>query len=482
MKCRDRLKVTLCVLVVLAMVGVPWAEAQRIESTTHSGMSASISTDSEYLGAPPESVPAPDSVERQYVLATHPWNRQLERTIQAVGGEIAYVHRPTGIAMVRSRNDEFLSELGAAQHFQFAEPDRFVQWIDPVVDPLVVTPGDDTHFQKQWNLTALEAEAAWAAGCEGEGARVAVLDGGINDTHMDLAGQIDLTCSLSFVEGEPFNSDVGGFWHGSHVAGIVAAADNQFGIVGVAPEAEIMAVKVLHEGSGSFGAVIGGILFASDPSAFGIGCAERADIINMSLGAAFFQRQAPGFRSLLDKAVNFAASKGVLVLSAAGNIPVDFGQLQDAISIPAQSGSGLGIAATGPVGWQATGAMNFRRFASYSSWGEDLVTLAGPGGDFVYPGNENCTFDGTTFPCWVFDMVPAPCGGLGGTFTCWAAGTSMATPAAAGVAALIVGDNPGISLGALKSKLKNTADDEGKLGKDEFYGHGFVNARRACVE
>jgi subtilisin family serine protease len=79
-------------------------------------------------------------------------------------------------------------------------------------------------------------------------------------------------------------------------------------------------------------------------------------------------------------------------------------------------------------------------------------------------------------------MVPAPCGGYGGLYTCWQVGTSMAAPAAAGVAALIKGANPGISLGALKTRLKNTADDEGKKGKDEFYGHGFVNAFRACTE
>jgi subtilisin family serine protease len=58
----------------------------------------------------------------------------------------------------------------------------------------------------------------------------------------------------------------------------------------------------------------------------------------------------------------------------------------------------------------------------------------------------------------------------------------MAAPAAAGVAALILEANPGLSLGALKAKLKQSADDEGKVGHDEFYGHGFVNAHRACVE
>jgi subtilisin family serine protease len=331
-------------------------------------------------------------------------------------------------------------------------------------------------------MEAINAPQAWADGYDGTGARVAVIDGGINDTHGDLAGQVDGACSASFYPPHPYNFDTGFFWHGSHVAGIVAAADNSFGTVGVAPGATIMAVKVLHSGSGPFSGIINGILFASDPGSFaGFESCERADIINMSLSAEFFKSSIQGFHSIVNKAVNFAASKGVLVISAAANNGLDFGQLRDAIVIPAQSGSGLAISATGPLGW-AVGATDFRRFASYSNWGEDLVNLAGPGGDFAYPGNESCTVDGTTFPCWVFDMVPAPCGGGGGNFTCWVAGTSQASPAAAGVAALIVGANPGISLGKLKAMLKNSADDEGKRGKDEFYGHGFINAYKAVMQ
>ena len=176
------------------------------------------------------------------------------------------------------------------------------------------------------------------------------------------------------------------------------------------------------------------------------------------------------------------ASKGVLVLSAASNDYLNTQDYPSLVIMPAMAGSGLAISATGPFGWQALGSTDFTRFASYSNYGHDLVNLAGPGGDFAYPGNESCTVGTTTFPCWVFDMVPAPCGGFGGTSTCWAAGTSMATPAVAGVAALIKGEHPDISLGALKAKLKNTADDEGKKGKDKYYGHGFVNAYRACTE
>jgi len=419
----------------------------------------------------------------QYVLAKGQWKAADTAAVEAAGGQLVFAHGPTGIAMVQSDNPSFLDDVQAGGNFQFAEADLFVEWEQPpAVEQASVDPSNDTHFDKQWNLLAIEAQDAWDAGCTGDGARVAVIDGGVNHLHNDLAGQVDVACSASFVPPFPFNFDLGTFWHGSHVSGIVAAADNSFGVVGVAPDATIMAVKALHGGSGSFGAVIGGILFASDPSSFTPGCTERADIINMSLGALFFKSTAGGFHSLLNQAVNFAASKGVLVISAAANNGLDIGQFQDLIVTPAQAGSGLAISATGPVGWQAVGATDFRRIASYTNYGEDLVTLAGPGGDFVYPGNESCTVGTVTFPCWVFDMVPAPCGGGGNTLTCWAAGTSMATPAVAGVAALIVGANPGISLGALKARLKNSADDEGKVGKDEFYGHGFVNAFRACTE
>lgn len=426
--------------------------------------------------------------ETTYVLTASKWKSQQTGAVEDAGGEIVWSHGATGIGVVTSSNPSFLDEVMASNRFQHGEEDVAIQWVDPEVSDQVeleeggsspggnaVTPGDETFFGFQWNMISMEAPAAWATGVDGSGARVAVIDGGINDTHIDLAGQVDAACSTSFVPGLPFNFDNGdpsfpGFWHGTHVAGIIAAADNGLGTIGVAPGATIMGVKALDAGSGSFAAVIGAIIFASDPGSFaGFGGCQRADIINMSLGAAFFQHQLPGLRASLDKAVNFAGSKGVFVISAAGNNGLDFGQLQDAVIIPAESGSGVAISATGPTGF-IFGATNFRRIASYTNFGESLVYVAGPGGDFV---------DAAGFP---FDMVLSMCGGLGGTFYCFAAGTSMATPAASGVAALIVSANPGISKGALKAKLKNTADDEGKNGHDEFYGHGFVNARRAVTE
>ncbi|MDH3254558.1 MAG: S8 family serine peptidase [Acidobacteriota bacterium] len=425
---------------------------------------------------------ASTALAETYVLEAGTWGAAQTRTVERAGGKIVWRHSPTGIGVVRSENPRFLERVRASGRFRLVEKDVMVEWVQPPVVQRSVDPVDDRHYPKQWNLEAIKAPQAWDAGCTGAGARVAVIDGGINDNHLDLVGQVDVACSTSFVPGEPFNSDVGGLWHGSHVAGIVAAADNDFGVVGVAPDATLMAVKVLHDGTGPFSSIIGGILFASDPAAFGTGCTQRADIINMSLAVIFFQRQAPGFHSLVAKAVNFAASSGVLVISAASNEGLDLGQLFDMIVIPAQSGSGLAVSATGPIGWQAAGNTDFTRIASYSNYGEDLVDIAGPGGDFVYPGDESCTFDGTTFPCWVFDLIPAPCGGSGGNFTCWTAGTSMASPAVAGVAALIKGRYPSISLGRLKTRLLRATDDEGKRGHDEFYGSGFVNAYKACTQ
>jgi subtilisin family serine protease len=434
------------------------------------------------------ALPAIASAE-SYVLTAGNWGQSQSAAVAAAGGTVVWSHGNTGIAVATSDDPGFAAAAQASGAIQTATPDFQVQW-QPDVPEQAVTSGDERFFPLQWNLTAVEAEAAWAAGCTGDGARVAVLDGGIYSAHQDLDGNLDVACSASFVAGQPFNNDLGTFWHGTHVAGIVAAEDNGIGTLGVAPDATIIGVKVLHGGSGSFGAVIGGILYASDPAAFGAASCARADIINMSLGAVF-PKSASGAGPLvgaLNQAVNFAASQGVLVISAAGNNGVDIRDFPSFTFVPADSGSGLAVSATGPVGF-ALGATNFRRPASYSNFGSGFVQVAGPGGDFVLPGDDICAVPTNGGPpvvnfCWVFDLVISTCRGPAASTTsyCFAAGTSMATPAVAGVAALIKAANPGISLGALKTKLFQSADDEGALGNDAFYGHGFANAFRACTE
>lgn len=421
-----------------------------------------------------------------YVLTSSQWGEAQASAVSAAGGTVEYAHS-SGIAVVTSDNPDFLASANGSGKFRSVSEDMVVQWQLPTqyveLEESVVTPNNETFSPEQWAPTAVNAQGAWDRGFTGRGVRVAILDGGIHSAHIDLDGNLDVARSRSMVPGFAFNQDGGTFWHGTHVAGIVAAEDNNIGTIGIAPEATIIGVKVLHNGSGSFGQVIAGILYASDPISDG---GAGAHIINMSLGATF--PKAGGAGSLigaLAKAVNYAASNGVLVVSAAGNSALDLGQSQSVTFVPAESGSGIAVSASGPLGF-ALGATNFRRFASYSNYGEGTITVAGPGGDFALPGSAICSMPRipsgvVTFPCWVFDMVVSTSRGglLSVSSYSWAAGTSMAAPAVSAVAALALQAHPGMSLGALKTKLKNSADDEGRIGKDELYGHGYVNAGNA---
>lgn len=421
-----------------------------------------------------------------FVLQAPSWGAAQDAAVAAAGGSLRFSHA-SGLAVASSDNANFLAQAlrggaitsGAADQVIEQAPVRTFELVE---EQALTHPGIDTFFPHiQWAPQAVQAPAAWAAGYTGRGVRVAVIDSGIFGSHPDLAANIDTAAARSFVPGAPascqvrWDCDVGTFWHGTHVAGIVAAPANGIGVVGIAPEATIVPVKALHGGSGSFGSVIQAIVYAATEG--------RADIINMSLGAVFNRggRDAAELTSLLNRAVNFASRQGTLVISAAGNSSLDIDHTGNVIVTPAQSGNGLAVSATGPMGF-GLGANNFMRFSSYSNWGNSLVTVAGPGGDFALPGNAPCTLTrangtGLTRPCWVFDMVLSTVRGAGpnGGYA-WAAGTSMSAPAVAAVAALIKQKNPGASVGELKTRLMRATVDAGKVGNDPFYGKGFINA------
>lgn len=425
---------------------------------------------------------------KDFVLNKSNWSAADTAAVVAAGGQVHYAHS-SGLAIVTSDDPNFAANVNAAGNFQSVTEDIVVQWQKPLrniaPEELAVTPGNETFIAAQWNLAAVNAQGAWSAGYTGAGVRVAIVDGGIHSTHIDLAANLDVARSVSMVPGFAFNQDVGTFWHGTHVAGIVAAADNGIGTIGIAPGATLIGVKVLHNGSGSFGQVIAGILYASDPIAEG---GAGADIINMSLGATFPKGGGPGTGQLigaLAKAVNYASGKGALVVVAAGNDGLDLGQSKSYTSVPAESGSAIAVSSSGPFGF-ALGATNFRSPASYSNYGEGTIWVAGPGGDFQLPGTSLCALPRVPAgliinQCWVFDMVMSTVRGSGASISTysWSAGTSMAAPAVSAVAALAKQAHPTLSVGGLKNKIKNSADDEGKKGKDQFYGHGYVNAGKA---
>jgi subtilisin family serine protease len=254
----------------------------------------------------------------------------------------------------------------------------------------------------------------------------------------------------------PVDAVEGGFNHGTHVAGIIAAPINGKGVQGVAPRATIVAVRVLDgTGSGAWNWILQGIYYAAS---------IRADVINMSLGATFDRINAGGgntglFIAALNRVINFATQAGTLCVSAAGNEAVDLNSRL--WSIPAQSGTGMAVSATGPVGLK-----DFDRLASYSNYGQSVISVAAPGGDFMlYPA-----------PTYAFDMVLSPAGPKNGYY--FAAGTSMAAPHVSGLAALLVGRYGKMSPAQLRSMIEIYAVDILSPGADDATGRGRIDAAR----
>ncbi len=386
----------------------------------------------------------------------------LESRIQAAGGTLVGTLDALGIALVEFANEADARTLEAIG--LNVMPDVIINWI-PDVDEYAHTAGigdNETYYGFQWHLPVIQADLAWDEGVTGAGARVAVLDTGIWYYHPDVMGNIDYAASASFVPYEPDYLDERG--HGTHVAGIIAAADNDWGSIGVAPDATLIAVKVLdNTGSGSFYWITEGIYHA---------VAHNADIINMSLGGYLKKNGNPPYytasdaaalKNMINKAITYASSQGVLVVCAAGNEGVDLQYLGNIILIPGELGNGLTISATGPVGLQ-----NFDNPAHYTNYGKGAIDLAAPGGDWLLWPN----------PGWHLDMVFSTT--VGGWM--WAAGTSMAAPNVSGVAALVISKYGKMSVGQLKNHLTQTADDLGKPGNDDYYGKGRINAYKAVTK
>ena len=344
------------------------------------------------------------------------------------------------------------------------------------------TGDDDFLLDFLWGHTAVDAFGAWAQGQRGAGVRVAILDSGIDAEHPDLAPNLNTGLSASFIEGEDWNVRPGFFFnHGSHVAGIVAAADNAFGTIGIAPEAELVAVKVLSEfdDSGPFSGIVQGIVYAAD-----IG----ADVANMSLRGftfpGFFDRFDHGISSFFatfavafNRATAYANRHGVTIVVAAGNEQIDGDKDRSLKILPSMSPHVITVSATAPEGWALDPMTALDLPASYTNYGRSLIDLAGPGGDFDLESTDICVVSiSAPRPCWVYDGVLST---VSGTWS-WATGTSMATPHVAGVAALIIGANGGSMHPAqVHAKLRQSADDLGEAGRDPFYGLGRVNAANA---
>ena len=318
---------------------------------------------------------------------------------------------------------------------------------------------NDPLRTQQWGLDQIHAEEAWTA-TTGAGAVVAVVDSGVDLTHPDL--RANLVPGATFIECDPScgNGDwkgpdgVGndGDEHGTHVSGIVAAVtDNGLGVAGTAPDAQIMPIKALEEGSGSFEDIANGIRYAVD---------HGADVVNLSIGAlpGVQALTITGVESTVTEAIAYAADNGVLVVAAAGNesFPV--------CDTPSFEPGALCVTSTDRQelpSWFSNGAVK-----------PDLEAVAAPGG----AGLVFCEDD-------IVSTVPVGTGNptCGETDYDYYAGTSMATPHVAGVGALLVAQ--GRTLDNIKAALMDTARTPG-VGTGVFttsYGHGIVDAAAAVA-
>jgi subtilisin family serine protease len=204
-----------------------------------------------------------------------------------------------------------------------------------------------------------------------------------------------------------------------------------------------------------------------------------ADVINISLGTIIPQglkkesREIAALRVAVNRAITYAYRKGATVVVSAGNDSLDLNHPDTAsfINFNGYASHANSIAAVAPIGWATDpGNVDLSSPTGYSNSGPE-IDFAAPGGNFVYPGSENCTVAGRTRPCWVFDLVFST--GSGGWY--WSAGTSMAAPHAAGVAALIIGENGGqMQPAQVKKEMRKRAIDLGKAGGADIYGYGVA--------
>jgi subtilisin len=281
-----------------------------------------------------------------------------------------------------------------------------------------------------WGVDHIHSAAAHARGVTGAGVKVAVIDSGIDCTHPDLAA--NCAGGYDFANGDEDPMD--DFGHGTHVAGTVAAVYNGAGVVGVAPDVELYALKVLgNDGTGYWSDVIAALQWA----------VEHGILVTNNSYADDGAAEPTAARAAFDNA--YAA--GVLHFAAAGNAGNADGT-GDTVSYPARFDSVIAVAATDGGDSRA------------------LFSGTGPAVELSAPGVE------------IYSTT------IGGGYS-YSSGTSMASPHAAGAAALVIAagvvDANGRVNDEVRAILAQSAGDLGAAGRDALYGWGIVNAARAAV-
>ena len=418
-----------------------------------------------------------------FVFAEQSVPADFAERVAAVGGSVEKTFPGMGIAAVQGLSAEAAQSLGASADVASWNQDVALT-LDPPASELnaeqssadvggsVSDPTTATFYPRQWHLRQIGADKAWAAGKRGSrNVKVGILDTGIDYQHADLAGLVDLHLSRSFVPSDdpvvaatfPGAHPVADLhYHGTHVAATVAS--NAIAAAGVTSNVTLVGLKVLSRtGSGDSFQTLSAIEYAADAG---------LDVINMSLGIAvpLSLEQYGWFNEMIDRAMEYAFRKGVVVVVSAGNENMNLDAIGDNFKAYCTATTLTCVSATGPTArstvngpWTAPDAK-----ASYSNFGVTHISVAAPGGNGV---------SSVTAACSGFSLNVPVC--RTGTFVLGLNGTSMASPHAAGLAALLVEQVGKRQPGLVRQRLQQSAADLGKRGADPIYGKGRIDVAKA---
>lgn len=356
----------------------------------------------------------------------HPDLSAIEKTdkIHRGGGKIKRSHKHLNSIAAELPENE-IETLKNDPSVAYVEEDRIITVAEPVNASGVLSQ----EYIDSWGVARIGADKVAATGNKGTGVKIAILDSGIDYTHPELVDNYAGGYNFAYVNNDPFDDSTGAgatAGHGTHVAGIIAARDNGTGVVGVAPEASLYAVKVLNGGmSGALSDIIAGIDWSIE---------NKMQVINMSL-------DSPQFSQSLKDACDRAALAGIILVAAGGNTNTL------GVNYPAAYDSVIAVTATKPD--------DSRPLFNY-----------GPEIELAAPGYS------------IKSTVP------GGGYS-FMTGSSQAAPHVAGVVALLISsgiqdaNGDGSLVDEVRRKLAETAVDLGDPGRDFQFGHGLVDAAKA---
>ncbi|MFI8188239.1 S8 family peptidase [Streptomyces sp. NPDC085946] len=465
---------------------------------------------------------AADAPRLAYVVNTKVDARTVaavEKAVTAAGGTVVVTYGKIGVIVAHSANPDFAETLRAVRGVRSAGATRTaplaaagttdqgaVQYLTDAQAARAEaasadTPGSEPLEADQWDLRAIGADKAAQINPGSRKVTVAVIDTGVDDTHPDLAPNFSAGQSANCVGGKADTSE--GAWrpytaddyHGTHVAGEIAAARNGIGVAGVAPGVKVSGIKVSDPDNGLFypESVVCAFVFAAD---HGVEITNNSYYVDPWLYNCMDDPDQRAIVDAVNRAQLYAQKKGTLHLASAGNSNHDLDA--DAILDDSSPDDSTPVERTidphecydvptqlpGVVTVSATGVNNLKSY--YSSYGRGVVDVAAPGGDRLYQIPDTPSKNGRI-------LSTMPNGGYG-----FLQGTSMASPHAAGVAALLKSKHPWAGPAQLQALLKAQADNpgcpesydqngdgtqdavcEGGERVNGFYGFGIVNALRA---